>query len=206
MDLDVLKQLFDRGLRVGLGRHVVGGRTCLEGAVAIACGEQLNDRPRCVAVPDRAWGITINDAFWSSPQARASALWPIALAQVGTVDTYRGPWVRALVLGTVRKVLPIVVPHYTGKLCPDMCADFTNLEEARAGVYKMWAHVQDLRLQHVYRLALDALEGALVDTLYNTIAAANAAGRVAASVRSDAALQAAVAVALDAYRAEGRHQ
>mgnify|MGYP006969344676 CR=1 FL=1 len=103
-DTEKLRELFDRGLSSGLGD--ADAQVCIEAAINLACGGGLDDSPPCVAAADREYAIRINDARWSSPEARSEALWPLALAQIGTAGTDRGPWVRRLVEGTIRRVVP----------------------------------------------------------------------------------------------------
>lgn len=101
-----LEEIFARGLVSGIGTEE---QTCLEGAIGLVMHGRLNSNPSCVADPDRTWGIVINFAKWSSPQARAEALLPVALAQIGTAGTDRARWVELVALGTARRVLPLAL-------------------------------------------------------------------------------------------------
>ena len=103
-----LIEIINAGLVRGLG-EARPGSLCVEAAICLAMGEPHSDRPSCVAVPDGDFGIRINDAPWSSPEARAEALLPLALAQLGTAGTDRGPWLRRVVEGTIRQILPIAL-------------------------------------------------------------------------------------------------
>lgn len=103
-DVEKLRTIFARGLSQGLGSR--DGSVCIEAAINLACGGELADSPPCVAPEDRAYGIAINDKAWSSQQARADALLPLALAQIGTAGTDRTLWVRLLVEGTIRRIVP----------------------------------------------------------------------------------------------------
>src|SRR6185503_15523625 len=105
-DIDKLKQIFARGLVSGIGDT---NQTCIEGAISLACGGDLSDSPACVANPDREFSIKINDASWSSNAARAEALLPLALAQIGTTGRDRSAWVKSVALGTIRRVLPMAL-------------------------------------------------------------------------------------------------
>ena len=106
-DTTKLRELFDRGLSSGLGD--ADGQVCIEAAISLACGGELDDAPPCVAEPDRQFSIRANDASWSSPQARAEAMWPLALAQIGTAGKDRSKWVAAVAEGMIRRVLPRIL-------------------------------------------------------------------------------------------------
>lgn len=185
MDIDKLREIISRGLAPSLGS--ADGMTCIEGAISLASGEGLTDTPSCVAAEDRAYAIRINDAAWPSPEARAEALLPLALAQVGTAGTDRAPWVRRLVEGTIRRVAPIYLRHaadlakgpHTQQLrdAADRCEREGTRESARA------AHAAAIRAAYA---AVAAYASAAADVRYR-------------------ALRESVDVALDAYRQEGRH-
>ena len=107
-DTTKLREIFDRGLSHGLGR--LDSSMCIEAAIAISCGEGFSDRPKCVHTVDRGFAVQINDAKWSSPQARAEALWPLALAQLDTAGKDRSKWVENLVKGIDENVYnPLMV-------------------------------------------------------------------------------------------------
>lgn len=95
MDVQEIREkaaaIIKAGLVVGSG-HPIPGHTCLESAIALAMGGPFNDKPGCVADPDREFGININDAPWGSKRSRAEALLPLAMAQIGTRGTDRLPW------------------------------------------------------------------------------------------------------------------
>jgi len=124
-----LREIFARGLVAGIGK--ADGQTCIEGAIALACGGDLSDSPPCVAPADRAYSISINDADWPSPEARAEALLPLALAQVGTAEKDRRAWARALALGTIRRVLPIALRAAGLENHAMACEAATTLDEAK---------------------------------------------------------------------------
>jgi hypothetical protein len=119
IDEKILDIYFSRGLLIGSGNS--DGQVCIEAAIALASGESLNDSPACVSPIDREFWISLNDAPWSSPEARAEALRPAVIPQLDTAGTDRGPWVRALVLGIIREVLPLAL-HAAAKVVPDHAA------------------------------------------------------------------------------------
>ena len=71
------------GLVNGIGQPKPG-QMCVEAAVCYAMGLPHGDSPTCVAPSVRAYKIGINDANWSSPQARAKGLARVAIAQLGS--------------------------------------------------------------------------------------------------------------------------
>lgn len=73
----------DEGLSRGPGQPVPG-KMCVEAAVSFALGLPHGDGPGCVARSLRTFKIVLNDARWSSPQARARGLRRLGLAQLGS--------------------------------------------------------------------------------------------------------------------------
>ena len=69
----------DKGLTMGLGEREPG-QFCVEAAVCYALGLPHGDNPDCVAPTLRALKIRLNDASWSSNQARAKGLRRLAAA------------------------------------------------------------------------------------------------------------------------------
>jgi hypothetical protein len=79
-------QTVDQGLVASMGKPVPG-KMCVEAAVCFALGLPHSDDPRCVSLALRDLKIRLNDAEWSSDQARAAGLRRLAIAQLGTKDT-----------------------------------------------------------------------------------------------------------------------
>jgi hypothetical protein len=197
----MLEEIIGRGLVAGLGDE---RQTCIEGAISLACGGDLSDSPPCVAQEDREYAISVNDAPWSSPAARAEALLPLALAQVGTAGSDRQAWVERLVIGTVRRVLPMALT--AAGVAPEIvraCRDATTLgAAARAAA---WAAERAAVAWSAARAAARAAaERAAGAAAARAAKAAAWAATGAATGARDAILRESVAVALDAYRAEGR--
>jgi len=103
-----ITEVVSHGLIAGVG-NPVPGQLCLEAAICLALGLPHGDQPPCVAGEDRRFAIGLNDAPWSSPAARAEGMLPLGLAQLGTAGTDRSEWVRRVVEGTIRRVLPIAL-------------------------------------------------------------------------------------------------
>ena len=78
----------DAGLVSGLGVPELG-KMCVEAAINYALGSPHGDQPKCgakdvVAQTLRRLKIRLNDAKWSSDQARTKGLRRLALAQLGS--------------------------------------------------------------------------------------------------------------------------
>lgn len=108
-----LEALLTRGLCVGMGS--ADGQMCIESVIAIATGEPFSDKPTCVEPAVRAFSIPLNDAPWSSPQARAAGLRALLIAQIGSRDVVNGDefgkrlaekHIRTLIPTLFRKVFP----------------------------------------------------------------------------------------------------
>src|SRR5208337_1271145 len=78
-------EVVDAGLVGGIG-FPVPGQMCIEAAVCYALGLPHGDDPGCVAPALRALKIRLNDAVWSSNQARARGMRRLAVAQLGSTD------------------------------------------------------------------------------------------------------------------------
>ncbi len=76
-------EVVDAGLVSGVGMPEPG-RMCVEAAVCYAMGLPHGDRPTCVSPALRALKITLNDAGWSSSEARAKGLRRLAVVQLGS--------------------------------------------------------------------------------------------------------------------------
>src|SRR5271157_203867 len=78
-------EVVDAGLASGVG-YPVPGQMCVAAAVCYALGLPHGDDPGCVAPALRALKIRLNDAVWSSNQARARGMRRLAVAQLGSTD------------------------------------------------------------------------------------------------------------------------
>lgn len=131
-----LRRIIPRGLVAGLG-EARPGAFCVEAAKAWVLGERHGDRPSCDAQQDRDVAYTLNDGTWSSDQARAAAMLPVALAGLGSAGHPRDAWVQVFFLGLIRKVVPAMlrcaVWHGADPgllLHADACATVATLQEA----------------------------------------------------------------------------
>jgi hypothetical protein len=101
-----VRDIVDAGLSEGVGRPIAG-QMCVEAAVCFALGLPHGDDPKCVAQPLRRLKIRLNDAAWSSNEARAKGLRRLALAQLGSAGMLdERAFVRRVVDVTIRKAVP----------------------------------------------------------------------------------------------------
>jgi len=100
-------EVVDVGLCGGIG-NPVPGEMCVEAAVCYALGQPHGDEPKCVNAAVRRFKIVLNDARWSSNQARAAGMRKLAIGQLGTNDPSfdEKQFVALLVEQTIRKKLP----------------------------------------------------------------------------------------------------
>ena len=78
-----VKETIDCGLSSGMG-NPVPGEMCIEAAVCYAYGLPHSDNPPCVGSSVRGFKIRLNDANWSSNQARAKGMRAIGIAQLNS--------------------------------------------------------------------------------------------------------------------------
>ena len=95
----------DAGLVSGLGEPKPGSM-CVEAAVCFAYGLPHSDQPPCVGSAVRRFKIRINDAKWSSNEARTNGLRKLAIAQLGSDSIDQEKFVRIVVEQTIRQIVP----------------------------------------------------------------------------------------------------
>jgi hypothetical protein len=202
------------GLVVGLG-HPIPGEMCLEAAICLALGESHGDSPSCVALPDRNYAMALQDAYPGTIAERAALFLPLGLAQLGTSGSDRGPWLRRLVAGTIGQVLPFWLLRAAEKNdthAPMLRAAAARcaLEQSAASAYAAAAsaYAAASSASSAYAAAADAADAAASSadsSAYAARAAARAADDAYASCASRrTAIEMSVAIALEAYAAEGR--
>lgn len=94
MDVEITKELVEKidkilsfGLSCGLGIPIPG-EMCVEAAICYSLGLNHGDDPKCVNKFLRAIKIDLNDAIWSSKEARAKGLRNLAILQLGTKENF----------------------------------------------------------------------------------------------------------------------
>src|SRR6478609_6915619 len=101
-----VRDVIDAGLVSGVG-IAEPGKMCVEAAVCYALGLPHGDDPGCVAEPLRRLKIRLNDARWSSEQARAKGLRRLALTQLGSAGVLdHQDFRRRVVKMTIQRAVP----------------------------------------------------------------------------------------------------
>lgn len=101
-------QTVDAGLVRGLGIQEPG-KMCVEAAVCFALGLPHGDNPSCVGNVVRTFNLLLNDADWSSPEARARGMRRLAIAQLGSDQIDQTAFAKALAEETIRLIIPIAL-------------------------------------------------------------------------------------------------
>jgi hypothetical protein len=179
-------EIVDAGLVRGVG-NPVAGEMCVEAAVCFALGLPHGDDPKCVAPSLRQLKIRLNDARWSSNQARAKGLRRLALIQLGSVG------------------------HLDDQEFAKRCATLaiktsvTLALRAAASIHKDPKHAQAMRsaakvceTEGTRASALEAKKTTAYAATAAAAAAADADAAYAATYAADAATYAATAAAADA--------
>lgn len=221
---ETLREIIGAGLVDGLGEPRPG-ELCVEAAICLALGEPHGDEPSCVHAADRDFAVVINDAKWSSPQERAEALLPLALAQLGTAGQYRSRWVKLLAENIVRRVVPMALRAAASRQdnetrrnalrhAATRCEEEGTPEAAEAAyataalAAKSAAYAAKSAAYSAFKAAYAVHDAAYSANaaIYAADAAASAAAALslhaAAAHKRDEVLRAAVQCALDAYAEE----
>ncbi len=209
----------DAGLTSGVGVPEPG-KMCVEAAISYALGEPHSDGPSCVEPAVRAGKIRLNDATWSSNEARAKGLRRVAIAQLGSKGVVDGNrYTTILAEKTIRVIVPIAlramssrVPTHADALeaAAVRCEQEGSLDAARAGRAAADAAnacaaayaANACAAAYAAAYAADAADAAnACAAAYAAAAAAAAAAYAAAADADDAAYAAAAAAADAAYAA-----
>ena len=191
-------EVVDAGLVNGVGLPIPG-RMCVEAAVCFALGLPHGDDPKCVSPSLRRLKIRLNDASWSSNQARAKGLRRLAVAQLGSVGVLdEREFVRRVVAMTIRKAVPIALraaakrnPKFAVQL--EACAVRCEVEGTRDACKEG---------ERVARAAADADADADAADAAAAYAAADAAAYAAAYADGDGGGGGSYAYAYAAYAAD----
>ena len=112
-DVAKFDSILSRGLSKGLGK--LNGQVCIEAAICQTLGLPHGDDPGCVSAAVRAFKITLNDAQWSSPQARAAGLRNLGLAQLGSKGVVDDSAFATLLS---EKIIRVLIPKLFRELFP----------------------------------------------------------------------------------------
>lgn len=102
--------IVDRGLCSGLGN--AADLVCVEAAWWLARGGDpaaLSDSNECVGSSVRQFRISLNDALWSSPEARAAGMRDLAIAGLGSAHLPQHEFSKRVAVRFIREVLPIAL-------------------------------------------------------------------------------------------------
>ena len=133
-------EVVDKGLCQGMGKPEPG-MMCVEAAVCYAMGEPHGDNPSCVGSAVRGFKIVLNDANWSSKEARAKGMRRVAIAQLGSNKIDQKEFAEEVALQTIKQILPIallaaakMIPAHAGALraCALACELALDLPAAHA--------------------------------------------------------------------------
>ena len=108
-------EINSRGFSYGMGEPY--GQMCVEAAVCTALGLPFGDDPQCVEEAVRSFKIRLNDAPWSTEEARAEGLKLLGIAQVGSLGVVSGKeFYTRMYLKIVTRVLPGYLRKYYSNL------------------------------------------------------------------------------------------
>lgn len=120
------------GLCSGLGEPEPGNM-CVEAAVCYALGLPHGDNPICISPVLRRFKISLNDAKWSTNQARAKGLLRLAVLQLGTDTNFDDvKFISEIVIRLVREIIS-ELPNLPVEV-REQCRDVDSLAAAKAAV------------------------------------------------------------------------
>jgi hypothetical protein len=149
-----VRDTVNAGLVKGLGKPEPG-KMCVEAAVCYAMGLPHSDQPTCVGRAVRAYKIRINDAKWSSNEARTAGLLKLAIAQLGSDTIDQRKFVKIVAEQTIRKTVPMALraakirnPKHAEQLevAAANCESegtAASARQARAVAYAVYAYAYD---------------------------------------------------------------
>jgi hypothetical protein len=200
-----VRDVVSHGLVCGLGIRKIG-EFCVEAAVCFAMGLPHSDNPTCVSPAVRGWKIRVNDAQWSSKQARGNGMMKVAIAQLGSNTIDEVKFAKQVSLGTIQKVVPMALraaakvhPQVKHKEALESAAvHCEGAGDLSAGAYAAYAAADaaaDAARAAAYAAADAGAYAAAAAAAYAARAAAYAAARAAAYAAADAGAYAAAAAA-----------
>lgn len=158
----------DQGLSWGLG-DLIPGKMCLQAAVSSTFGEDRGNRPSCTSPVLHAFQIGLNDAQWSSNEARARGLRRIAIAQLGSAETLdESLFLRKLAGIVISKLLPKILrsaaaiqenPHQKRLLGAAIYCESDGTARAASAAFAV-AHASAFGVDNKRKLAFAAAQAA----------------------------------------------
>jgi hypothetical protein len=178
----------DAGLCSGVGQPIPG-QMCVEAAVCYAMGLPHGDDPSCVSRALRQLKITLNDAQWSSNEARAAGMRRLAVVQLGSAGVLDDKeFARRVAELAIRQSVPLALRA---------AASLQKDENHKGALLDAALRCEREGTQEAARAARAAADAA-------AYAAARAAADAAADAAARAAARAAYAAAYAAARAAAR--
>jgi len=192
-----VKEVVSKGLTKGLGKPNLG-EMCVEAAVNYACGLPHGDNPSCVGSAVRAFKIRLNDAQWSSNDARAKGMLKVAIGQLGSNTINQVEFAKIVAFKTIIVLIPVILRDRGFEAEAVLCESSKDLKEAKANIWTVKSKLWDAAPAD-YAAANAAYYATAADTDYADYAAYAAAATAAdADYAADAAAAAAIATAADA--------
>ena len=199
-----VKETVSHGLVKGLGKPKLG-QMCVEAAVNYACGLPHGDNPSCVGSAVRLFKIRLNDAKWSSNDARAKGMLKIAIAQLGSNIIDQVAFAKIVVFKTITVLMVAILNDNGYNEEAILCENSKTLLEAKDNI---WSIKNKLYAVAAGNVADASAYAANVASAYAAnaaeaaaYAAAEAAAAYAAADAAEAAAEAAAYAAAEAAEA-----
>jgi hypothetical protein len=137
-----VKDTVSHGLCKGLGKPELG-QMCVEAAVNYACGLPHGDNPSCVGSAVRSFKMRLNDAKWTSNDARAKGMLKIAIGQLGSNTINQVEFAKIVAFKTITVLMPVILRDRGFETEAVLCEGSKNLKEAKANIWtvksKFWS-------------------------------------------------------------------
>jgi hypothetical protein len=126
-----VKETVSHGLCKGLGKPNLG-EMCVEAAVNYACGLPHGDNPSCVGSAVRAFKIRLNDAKWTSNDARAKGMLKVAIGQLGSNTINQIEFAKIVAFKTIIVLMPVILRDRGFEAEAVLCESSKDLKEAKS--------------------------------------------------------------------------
>ena len=159
--VDKIDAILARGLSKGVGAR--DGQMCIEAAICCALDLPHDDDPGCVAAAVRTFKIRLNDATWSSPDARAKGLRDLGIAQLGSLGIVSDVDFAVAIAAKTNEVLIPEMRTIVAKSATEHAADAAEYAEhaADAAEYAEYAaEYAEYAAEYAAKHAADATEHA----------------------------------------------
>ena len=160
IDFPTVIEKFDAIVARGFctGKGAPDGQMCVEAAITQAMGLPFSDQPSCVEPAIREYKIILNDANWSSPEARAKGMRDLGIAQIGSVGVVDSQQFAKLIS---ERTIRILIPALFRKVFPEnqACLDAADRceKEGTESAARSAAAAGDEFLLLAASIALDVL-------------------------------------------------